>query len=177
MTWRMCFSKYYCPTRWVGIARCLNSILKASELLEVYADSLVTKGFRPDRSPIPLPVQAEFARVEEDDDDIEGDERFHSADFHVWGDAYWDLPITIPNLDIDVVDEDTRLELDCTGRASVWKDLEPGTNNKNRCKLISEHIGLTAQMLGIDAIMLDALTPYKVLMERFQTQVVPIGQF
>ena len=43
------------------------------------------------------------------------------------------------------------------------------------CKLISERCGLTAQMFGIDAIMLDALQPHKVLVERLQTQVVPIG--
>ena len=176
VTWRMCYPKYFCPTRWVGISRCLKSILVAAPLLEEYADSLVRNGFRPDRSPIVLPDQAEFARLDEDDEDaVEDDERFHADDFHVWGEEYWDLPITIPNLDIDVLDEDDRLDLDCNGRASVWKDLEPSTNRKTHCNIISERCGLTAQMFGIDAIMLDALTPYKVLVERLQTQVVPIG--
>ena len=38
-------------------------------------------------------------------------ERFHANSFHVWGDEYYDLPIKIPNLDIDILDEQDRLGL------------------------------------------------------------------
>ena len=44
-----------------------------------------------------------------------------------------------------------------------------------KSKLLSERIGLTNQMLGLDAIMHDALVPYSILCERIQTAVVPIG--
>ena len=49
VTWRMVFPKYYCPTSWIGISRCLKSIICAVPLLENYVDTLVTAGFRPAR--------------------------------------------------------------------------------------------------------------------------------
>ena len=175
VTWRMIYPKYYCPTRWIGMVRCLKSILGAGILLEKYADKLKDEGWRPDRRTrdVDPPPDAEHARLDEDDDD--GDERVHAASFHQWGTNYWDLTISPINDDLDVLSEDERLELDSLGRATVWQALESGTNNKNSCKLLSERIGLTPQMLGIDAIMLDALIPYKVLVERLQTQIAPIG--
>ena len=44
-----------------------------------------------------------------------------------------------------------------------------------RSKLLSERIGLTEQMFGIDAIMDDALGPHKTLIERLQIQHQPIA--
>ena len=142
---------------WDGIARCLQSILAAGPLLETYADNLVTQGFRPCRDETDEPADEPDvvdARLEEDDDDVD-DERFHVDEFHVWGDRYWDLNITVTD-DLDIDSEAERLDMDSLGRADVWKDLEAGTR-KTRCKLVSERCGLTAQMLGIDAIMADAL--------------------
>ena len=57
VTWRMWYPKYYCPTQWIGIARCLQSLLAVGPRLEAYTGSLVTQGFRPDRSPIITPPQ------------------------------------------------------------------------------------------------------------------------
>ena len=179
ITWRMIYPKYYCPTRWIGIARCLRSILEAEKLLEEYTDKLVEDGWLPDRrddDELPDLVDAADSRLDEDGDDDDGDDtRYHADTFHKWGNNYWHLPITSINDYVDILSEAERLELDTGGRASQWKELQSGTNYKNRCKLLSERVGLTAQMLGIDAIMLDALTPYKVLVERLQTQIVPIG--
>ena len=56
VTWRLIYPKYYCPTRWIGITRCLKAILAAGPLLEEYADELAAQGFRP-------------ARQEENDED------------------------------------------------------------------------------------------------------------
>ena len=44
-----------------------------------------------------------------------------------------------------------------------------------KSKLFSERIGLTNQMLGIDTIMCDVLKPYKIVVERLQTSIFPIG--
>ena len=179
VTWRMCYPKYYCPTRWIGISRCLESILAAGPLLEEYCDNLVTAGFRPARDDddeeevIPSLVNATAAREEESDDD-EDDDRYHADTFHVWGDQYWDLPITVPVDDLEIDNEVDRLRKDSLGRADVWKDLDAGTK-RTKCVLLSERCGLTTQMLGLDAIMADALKPYKVLVERLQTQIIPIG--
>ena len=71
-----------------------------------------------------------------------------------------------------VLPEARRLQLD-QGRAQTWQGMADGTSKKS--KLISERIGLTNQMLGIDAVMADALLPYKVLIERLQVQTSPIG--
>ena len=57
VTWRMWYPKCYCPTQWIGIARCLQSLLAVGPRLEAYTGSLVTQGFRPDRSPIIAPPQ------------------------------------------------------------------------------------------------------------------------
>ena len=145
------------------MVRCLKSILGAGILLEQYADKLKDEGWRPDRRTRDEdpPADAEHARL--DDDDNNEDKRVNVASFHQWGRHYWDLPISPINDDLDAMSEDIRLELDSLGRVTVWRGLEAGTNNKNRCKLLSERIGLTPQMLGIDTIMLDALIPYKIL--------------
>ena len=52
-----------------------------------------------------------------------------------------------------------RLEMD-DARAKVWKDLPTGSNKK-KSWIVSERVGITAEMLGIDSIMADALLPYK----------------
>ena len=184
VTWRFMLPKYHCPTRWVGYVRALDSVLPGM-LLEAYVDKLVEEGWLPDRrtaaeTPQVLPPDAEHARLEEsdeegDEDDNDVDERAHAASFHKWGTSYCDLPITSTNDDFNISSEAARLELDSEGRAAVWKDLPSGTSSKNRCGLLSERIGVTAQMLGIDSILLDALIPYKILIERLQTQIVPIG--
>ena len=49
VTWRMTLPKYYCPTRWLGLHRALQSILAVWDLLETYAQTLREKGYRPDR--------------------------------------------------------------------------------------------------------------------------------
>ena len=180
VTWRMVYPKYYCPTRWLGILRALKAILTSSELLEAYVDQLMTEGFRPDRGePDDPPIEAAEARV--DMPDLEKP-RLHDKDFHQWrevADVYdadaWDLMFHTPGDDDMVVEtEENRLSLE-VGRARVWKDMPSGTNKKNKSKLLSERIGLTAQMLGVDAIMADALAPYKRLVERLQTQTIPIA--
>ena len=71
----MFYPKYYCPTWWIGIARCLQSLHAAGPLLEAYADSLVTQGFRPDRSPIIAPLQAALVQLEVDEEEVGDDER------------------------------------------------------------------------------------------------------
>ena len=39
------------------------------------------------------------------------DEEEVDDSFHVWGDDYYDLPIKIPNLDIDILDDQDTLDL------------------------------------------------------------------
>lgn len=185
VTWRLIYPKYYCPTRWIGIARCLKSILAAGPLLEQYVDSLVRAGFRPVREQEEEeeapPLEQIDARIDSEsdtnsDDDDSNDQREHADTFHVWGTDYWDLPIRDPDAeDVDIASEDERLAMDSRGRASKWDDLEDTFSKKKGCRLLSPRSGLTCQMLGIDAMMLDALMPYKILVERLQTQVVPIG--
>ena len=174
VTWRMVYPKYYCPTRWLGISRALKSLLAVADLLDVYVEKLVVDGyrpFRPYRAPeedVP-PAEAAHARQDEDEDDV----RVHAAGFHQWGDEEWDLRVTPPQGDVRILDEDDILDLE-TGCADTWKDLATG-NKRTRCKLVSEKIGLTAYMYGLDSIMADALEPYKMFAERLQTQTGPIG--
>ena len=173
VTWRMVYPRYYCPTRWLGIEKALTSLLAVADLLDLYADDLVDKGFRPYRGEdedVP-PAEAKDTRIDEEDD--EADRRVHRECFHQWGNSAWDLKVVEPQGDNDIVDEEERLAME-TGRASRWKDLATGSK-KTRCKLVSETIGLTAFMYGIDSIMADALAPYKLFIKRLQTQVVPIG--
>ena len=93
---------------------------------------------------------------------------------HTPGDNPWDLCVHQPRRrDMVVRSEADRLRMD-TGRANVWKGMPDGLVKK-RSKLINESCGLTEQMLGVDSMFSDALEPYKKLVERLQTQILPIG--
>ena len=176
-TWRMVYPKYYCPTRWIGLYNCLESILKVEDLLCHYVDKLVDDGYKPFRAEEEdPPVEANTARVESDSDSGEDDEddRQHKDSFYRWGERSWDLVVKKPTGDKDIIDVDARVELETRGRANTWKEL-PSGNKKTRCKLLSEKFGLTTFNLGIDAVMADILKPYKVLTQRLQTQYMPIG--
>ena len=180
VTWRMVYPKYYCPTRWLGISRALSAILRVADLLDEYAERLLADGFRPYRpyrkeDEDDHPAEAAHARVDDEDegDDVDTDVRVHAQSFHQWGDEEWDLKVVRPVGDVDILDEDDRVELE-TGSAKRWKDLVCG-NKRSRCKLVSEVIGLTAYMYGLDSIMADALEPYKRFAERLQIQTGPIG--
>ena len=69
--------------------------------------------------------------------------------------------------------EARRLRLD-TARAQRWKNLPDGVGKK-KSKLLSERVGLTVEMFGLDAVMADTLDPYSVLIERLQMQNMPIA--
>ena len=174
VTWKMVYPKYYCPTRWLGISRALKSILASAPLLLQYTDGLMRQGFRPDRRNDNVePAEAAHTRVDEDDDDDGA--RVHEDEFHEWGDAPWDLQVPRPEGDVDILSEDERLDLEQHGPARVWRDLPDATRKGKMCALMSERVGLTASMLGIDAMMVDVLEPYRILVERLQTQVCPIS--
>ena len=173
VTWKMVYPKYYCPTRWIGIKSALQSILAAVTLLESYVDGLVRDGFRPDREKDNLIPDEPDARVEEDsDDDVVS---VHKDSFHEWGTERWDLQVPRPVGDVDIVGADERVAMEDTGRASIWSDLPDGTSRANKCRLLSERVGLTSFMIGLDSMMFDVLEPYAILVERLQTQVTPIG--
>ena len=199
VTWKMMFPKYYCPTRWLGIHRAVLSIISAGDLLEEYTDRLLQGGMLPQRGVVAdnLPAVAAHARLEEDSDSDEGSpelvhddsddsssedddsdksdegppELVHDADFYEWGTDAWDLHFTTP-AHLDIADEETRLSMDI-GRATTWKVMP--TRKTKTSWLLSERVGLTAEMLGVDCIMADALLPYKLLVERLQVRTVPIG--
>ena len=172
VTWRMCYPKYYCPTRWIGLYNALRSINNVQDLLHHYVDKFLTDGYLPYRVPDQEPPEAETARVEPGDED--GEERVHQDSFHVWGKETWDLTIIKPVGDVDIVGEDERVQMETIGRANTWKHLPPGSKYK-RSKLLCEKIGLTAFNCGINAMMCDILKPYKILTEQLQTQTHPIG--
>ena len=118
-----------------------------------------------------IPTAAAGARVDIDEDYQQ--RRFHEDSFYEWGNRNWDLVVTTPLArDMKVQSEIRRLRLD-EGRAQTWKAMEEGASKKS--KLLSERCGLTNQMLGLDSIMADALSPYAVLVERLQTTIFPIG--
>ena len=171
-TWRLVYPKYYCPTRWLGITRALKAILTSRELLLAYSQVLVDQGYGPDRGdPENPPPEARTAQLEP----VENYQtrRFHEDAFYKWGDNPWDLGVTKPPMrDTKVLSEARRLSFD-EGRASTWRSMPDGPTTK-KSKLLSERIGLTNQMLGLNAIMYDALLPYSILCERLQTSIVPI---
>ena len=174
VTWRMCYPKYYCPTRWIGLYNALTSILKVLDLLQVYVDKLVTDGYLPLRRPEPEPEEAQNARVDQEEEDDNGEDRFHQSTFHVWDDKSWDLIVTNPTGDVDIATLDERVDMD-TGRANAWKDLPNASRAQKKSRLICEKIGLTSMNIGIDSMMCDILKPYKVLTEQLQVQTYPIG--
>ena len=71
------------------------------------------------------------------------------------------------------MDDDEVLDLD-EGNAAVWATLEDGVKGK-RTKLMHEIIGLTHFNRGLNCMMLDILTPYRLLMVRLQTQNRPVA--
>ena len=153
VTWRMVFPKYYCPTRWLGILVALISFMYAQDLLLLYTDKLVEDGFRPDRGKPddtpPASANHMEARVDDDDEDEvdddetdeDGDGRVHSASFHQWGDDLWDLRVTQPPDQEDILPTEGRVDLD-SGRTSVFVTLPDGTN-KTKCKLVTLTLTLT----------------------------------
>ena len=172
VTWRMCLPKYHCPTRWVGLYTALVAYLNGGDLVIIYVDKLELDGYRPYRTPQTDPEEAETARVDDPEDDENGEARFHEDSFHVWGEDPWDLTVTKPVGDVDILSEDERIEMD--PKAKAWKELDPGTKKK-RTRLMNEDIGLTTMNFGISSMMCDILKPYKVLTEQLQTQTHPIG--
>ena len=173
VTWRLVYPKYYCPTRWLGIIQALKAILTILDLLLAYVQTLSEQGYRPDWGDPDLPPPQAMAAQVEPVDEWRA-RRFHEDSFYQWGQESWDLCVTKPPpVDTRVTSEARRLALD-EGRAQIWKEMVDGVTGK-KSKLLSERIGLTNQMLGLDAIMHDALVPYSILCERIQTAVVPIG--
>ena len=57
VTWKMCYPKYYCPTRWIGLATALHSYLNVQDLLLIYVDNLVDSGYLPYRKPEVEPAE------------------------------------------------------------------------------------------------------------------------
>ena len=177
VTWKMCYPKYYCPTRWIGLATALHSYLNVQDLLLIYVDNLVDSGYLPYRKPEVEPAEGSTARVDNNPtshDNVEED-RVHKDSFHVWGTNVWDLVVTKPVGDVDIVDMESRIAMETMGRANTFKDLPTATNKYKRSRLLCEKIGLTTMNYGISSIMCDILKPYKVFIERVQVQTHPVG--
>lgn len=107
------------------------------------------------------------ARVEEDTDD--GHDSVHAEFFHRWGAQsvedwnHWDLNCACPVGDVEIESTMKRLEME-GGMAAVWKEMPDGSGGK-KSKLLSEKIGVTTQMLGLDAIIADGMEPYELLVQ------------
>ena len=179
VTWKMVYPQYYCPTRWVGMCCALASIVGAADLHQEYCKHLIAKGFRPDRETTDpnLPADAVDARLdeEEENDDISA-QRFHHRSFYQFNDVSprpWDLPVDNIDGDVQILEGEELLRLDTGDMSNQFRDLPNGTGKKS--KLLNEYIGMTDFNLGLDCMMLDALQPYKQLVERFQVQTGPIA--
>ena len=178
VTWKMVYPRYYCPTRWVGICTALSSIVGAADLHQEYCIHLIDQGFLPDREITEpnLPADALDARLDgegEDDDTIAL--RFHRRSFYQFNDdspRAWDLPIDNIDGDVQILSKEEILRLDPGDLSNQFRQLPSGTK---KSKLLNEHIGMTDFNLGLDCMMLDALQPYKQLIERFQVQTGPIA--
>ena len=127
VTWRMCFPKYYCPTRWIGLHMALVAYLRCGDLLKIYVERLVTDGHRPYRVPQDEPDEAETARVDDSEHDDNDEVRFHEDTFHVWGDSPMDLTVNKPVGDVDILSEVERIEMD--PKAKTWKEMDPKKKN------------------------------------------------
>ena len=177
VTWKLVYPKYYCPTRWVGIVTALTSICNASDLHQEYCRTLIAEGYAPDRDTTDVePDKAEHARVDEVDED--DSVRFHSAKFYTWNDTDprpWDLVIVNIADDDDILSIDDRVDLDCGELSTQFQQMMSATSKAKKSKLLNEKIDMTDLNLGLDAMMLDALQPYKKLIERLQVQNGPIG--
>ena len=180
VTWKMVYPRYYCPTRWVGICCALASIVGAADLHQEYCKHLIERGFRPDRETATnanLPADAVDARLDGENEDIDiSVQRFHHRSFYQFNDVSprpWDLPIDNIDGDVQIVDGEELLRLDTGEISNQFRQLPNGTGKKS--KLLNEHIGMTDFNLGLDCMMLDALQPYKQLVERFQVQTGPIA--
>lgn len=175
VSWKMVYPKYYCPTRWVGIATALASIVGAADLHREYCRYLIASGYLPDRDTIDvLPEEAGDARVDEEVQ--EGADRHHEATFYRFDDDEaqpWDLCIMPIEDDAKILSATERVDLDVSEMTTTFKSLDSGSHKKS--KLLNEQIGMTDLNLGLDAMMLDALQPYKRLVERLQVQTGPIA--
>ena len=170
----MVYPKYYCPTRWIGILEALKSIVNASDLHKAYCRSLIDQGYRPDRgTDDPPPEEARTARTE--DVDVTDEVRHHEDKFHQWGTNPWDLDVEDIAGDVDVMPENDRIAMDDGPMSTLFVNLVDATRGQKKSKLIAEKTGMTDLNLGLDAFMLDALQPYKRLVERLQTQNRPVG--
>ena len=176
VTWKMVYPKYYCPTRWVGIITALSSITKASALHKEYCRGLVTTGFLPDRGDGVDTPPVDEAREARTDAVDEVHTRYHEDTFHKWGDGSlpWDLHIDRIDGDVEILDDDGRVDLDDGDMATLFKGLQDSVGTK-KSKLLNEKIGVTDLNLGLDHMMLDVLQPYKILVERLQTQTGPVA--
>ena len=66
------------------------------------------------------------------------------------------------------------VDLDSGDLCLLFKDLESApVTRKKKSKLLNELIGITDLNLGLDCMMIDALQPYKRLIERLQVQTGP----
>lgn len=178
VTWRMVYPRYYCPTRWVGIVETLIAICNAEDLHKEHCKWLINQGFLADRGSDDPPPENEEAgvRIEEEEDRGASGPRYHDATFHQFGDDVWDLNVNPIDQDDDVLPLDRRIDLDGGEMASIFSRLRSANNvSKKKSKLLAETTGITDMNLGIDAMMYDALQPYKHLVERLQTQNAPIG--
>ena len=118
------------------------------------------------------------ALIDEDDD---GDkERFHEQEFYKWNtdspQTWGDLPVSAIDNDPDIVDTKALVDLDTGDMTELFSSIESASGScKKKSKLLDESIGITDLTLGIDCMMLDALQPYKQLVERLQVQTGPIA--
>ena len=74
---------------------------------------------------------------------------------------------------ITILPHEERVDLDRDAMSVRFTVMTSVTTGK-KSKLLSERVGVTRLNLGLDAMMLDALQPYKQLVERLQTQNGPI---
>ena len=177
VTWKMVYPKYYCPTRWVGICTALASIVGASDLHVAYCKHLMDEDFVPCRDTTDeLPAEAMDAREEEGDGEDIG-RRAHEDSFYKFKEGSpqpWDLDIKSIDGDIDVKSAEDRVALDQGEMSTRFRAMKSGRRHK-KSKLLNELIGMTDLNLGLDCMILDALQPYKQLVERLQVQNGPVG--
>ena len=160
----------------MGIIETLKSICNAKGLYVEYCRDIVNKGYQSDCSAgDDLSPEAEEARLQQEGDD--GGRRFHEQSFHKWSEpaASWDLCVDSIDEDVVILPLTQRMALDThVGLTTTFRTLSD-TETGKRSKLLTVTRGVTNLNFGIDAMMLDALQPYKRLIERLQTQNGPIG--
>ena len=155
---------------------------------EEYVGELVADGYLPDRSQgmesedyndLPPLVDAAGARVDEGEESEDDLERVDEQVFYVWNDESpqpWDLQVSDIADDFPIKDKADLVDLDTCAMKALVAPLDSATAKcKKKSKLLDEAIGINDLTIGIDCMMLDALQPYKHLVERLQVQTGPIG--